>query len=96
MTACTIMLLLSPVLPQTHPLPSAESDATVDIFLSTYEELGFSKGEREKIFNNVLQPLLRAGLQPLKASKFRPSMLSARSGAVAGLNAVSYALMLGR
>lgn len=64
--SCVMVLLLSPVLPQTHPLPSAEADATVDYFLATYADAGFAPETMEAIIDDHIQPLLRASLQPMQ------------------------------
>ena len=64
--SCILAMLLAPVLPQTHPLPSAEANATVDYFVHTYADLGFSPDEIEKTIDDRIQPLLCASLQPMQ------------------------------
>ena len=64
--SCAMLLLLHPVLHQTHPLPPAEADPAVDYFLSAYADAGFAPKMIENIIDNHIQPLLRASLQPMQ------------------------------
>lgn len=64
-TAASLILLFSPLLPRTHPLPASETTATVLAYLSSYESTDFSPEEISSILDTHLCPLVNAGLQPL-------------------------------
>ncbi|KAK3726032.1 SEA (Seh1-associated) complex subunit [Vermiconidia calcicola] len=64
-TAAQMLLLLGPILPRTHSLPSLEIDATVSAYIDCYTVAGYTQEYLELILDGHLDVLVRSGLQPL-------------------------------
>lgn len=60
------LLMLGPLLPQTHPLPDAELDATVRVYIDVLSATGFTSDGLLEAIDEYLESLTRSGLQPLQ------------------------------
>ncbi|KAK3684474.1 SEA (Seh1-associated) complex subunit [Vermiconidia calcicola] len=65
-TAAQMLLLLGPILPRTHSLPSLEIDATVLAYIDCYTAAGCTQEDLELILDGHLDAMVRSGLQPLQ------------------------------
>lgn len=63
--ATQFLSMLGPLLPQTHPLPGAEIDATVRAYIDVLTTTGFPSDGILEVMDEYLGPLTRSGLQPL-------------------------------
>lgn len=59
--------LLSPLLPETHPLPQSETDATIAIYSDAFSLLGYTDAEIYTLLQTTFEHLIKSGLQPLLA-----------------------------
>lgn len=65
-TAASLILLLSPLLPRTHPLPHSEIRASVTEYVDCFTSLGYVPEEIEAILDKHIESLVSAGLHPLQ------------------------------
>lgn len=66
-TASHLILLLAPLLPQTHPLSDLETDTTISLYTEHLSSLGHTDTSILTILDSSLSHLIAAGLQPLQA-----------------------------
>ncbi|GAB7344598.1 hypothetical protein MBLNU457_3092t2 [Dothideomycetes sp. NU457] len=91
-TSSALILLLSPLLPETHPLNSAETDATLSHYLDHLSSLNLSDPYILSILSSQTSHLISAGLSPL----FAESILSTYHEQLLTLNLVNNAAYLRR
>ena len=65
-TAVQLILLLSPLLPRTHPLPRSEVQAVVNEYVDSFSSLGYAPEEIETILDRHIESLVASGLHPLQ------------------------------
>ena len=65
--ATHFLLLLTPLLPQTRPLPRPEIDQTITVYSEHFATLGYTDEEIYSILQNSFEGLIKSGLQPLQA-----------------------------
>lgn len=66
-TASYFLLLLTPLLPETHSLPQHEINATLATYSDCLANLGYTSEESYAIIQNSFEHMLKIGLQPLLA-----------------------------
>lgn len=64
--ASHLILLLSPLLPRTHPLRQSEIQASVTEHVDCFTSLGYATEEIEAILDTHIESLVASGLQPLQ------------------------------
>jgi len=79
-TASIFTLLLAPLLPETHPLPQAEFEATLNHYLDHLSSLNMSDDTMLLILSTHISHLISSGIQPLYAesilSNYHEQLLS--------------------
>ncbi|KAF1351186.1 hypothetical protein BDV97DRAFT_351305 [Delphinella strobiligena] len=65
--ATHFILLLTPLLPQTHPLTQSEIDQTITVYSEHFDRLGYTDVEIYSLLQNSFEALIKSGLQPLQA-----------------------------
>ncbi|KAF2773347.1 hypothetical protein EJ03DRAFT_129644 [Teratosphaeria nubilosa] len=65
-TASTLLTLMAPLLPTTHPLTNQEQEATILNYGDAYINLGFTEKQIREIFDKHLWHTITAGMQPLQ------------------------------
>ncbi|KXL49322.1 MAG: hypothetical protein FE78DRAFT_86245 [Acidomyces sp. 'richmondensis'] len=65
-SAALMVTLLVPLLPRTHPLSLEYKKSNILSYTDTYSSMGFTDDEIETIFNQNLEHVIMAGLQPLQ------------------------------
>lgn len=65
--ATHFILLLTPLLPQTHPLPQSEIDQTITVYSEHFATLGYTDEEIYSLLQTSFEHPIKAGLQPLLA-----------------------------
>ena len=64
--ASQLLLLLSPLLPPTHPTSTAEIESTISIYKDYFTSKDYTDAEIGGLVGEHLKPVLKAGLQPLQ------------------------------
>lgn len=64
--ASHLILLLSPLLPRTHPLLQSEIQASVTEYVDCFTSLGYAPEEIEAILDKHIESLVASGLQPIQ------------------------------
>ncbi|KAH9838172.1 WD repeat-containing protein 24 [Teratosphaeria destructans] len=65
-TASTLLTLIAPLLPTTHPLTRREQEATIVTYGDAYINSGFTEKQIRDMFDKHLRHTIMAGLQPLQ------------------------------
>ncbi|KAL1304053.1 hypothetical protein AAFC00_000490 [Neodothiora populina] len=65
--AAHFLLLLTPLLPQTHQLTASQIDSTITVYSEHFAALGYTDEEIYSLLQNSFESLIKAGLQPLWA-----------------------------